>query len=79
MGEERCCERIATLTSVGDLAIVLQSQRKYEAAEKMKCQALDGYEKALGEEHPNTLMGVCSLGAVLWGQGKYVSAGIERI
>ena len=38
-----------TLTSVSNLALVLSSQGKYEAAEEMNRRALEGYEKALGK------------------------------
>ena len=38
----------ATLASLGLLALVLQAQGKYEAAEEMDRRALDGREKALG-------------------------------
>jgi Tetratricopeptide repeat len=38
-----------TLTSVSNLARVLESQGKYEAAEEMNRRALDGSEKALGK------------------------------
>src|SRR4051794_37153198 len=51
----------STLTSVSNLALVLRSQGKYEAAEAMNRRALEGREKALGKEHPSTLTSVSNL------------------
>ncbi|KAF2786064.1 hypothetical protein K505DRAFT_368547 [Melanomma pulvis-pyrius CBS 109.77] len=44
------------------LGLVLQYRGKYEAAEEMNRQALEGREKALGKEHPDTLTSVYCLG-----------------
>jgi tetratricopeptide (TPR) repeat protein len=44
-----------TLTSVGNLGLVLERQGKYEAAEAIHRRALEGREKVLGPEHPDTL------------------------
>jgi hypothetical protein len=40
----------------------------------MHQQALQGYEKVLGPEHPDTLTSVSQLGSVLEQQGKYEEA-----
>jgi tetratricopeptide (TPR) repeat protein len=37
-------------------------------------RALQGYEKVLGPEHPNTLASISQLGLVLARQGKYEEA-----
>jgi Tfp pilus assembly protein PilF len=42
----------STLTSVSNLALVLQDQGKHEAAEEMHRRALVGDVKVLGVEHP---------------------------
>ena len=47
-----------TLNSLGLLGSVLRSQGKYEAAEEMNRRALEGREKVLGVEHPDTLTSV---------------------
>ncbi len=44
---------------------------EYKEAEAMHRRALDGSEKALGPEHPDTLTSVNNLGLVLDSQGKY--------
>jgi tetratricopeptide (TPR) repeat protein len=44
-----------TLTSMGNLAVVLNRQGKYEEAEAMNRQTLARSEKVLGPEHPDTL------------------------
>jgi len=54
--------------------MVLESQGKYEEAEAMYRRALEGREKVLGPEQPNTLTSVGSLGSVLERQGKYEEA-----
>lgn len=58
-------EHLNTLTSVINLPLILQDQRKYEATEEMTRRALEGCKKALGNEHPDTLTSVNNLAAVL--------------
>ena len=53
---------------------MLERQGKYEEAEAMHRQALRGYEKVLGPEHPDTLTSVNNVGLVLERQGKYKEA-----
>jgi len=59
---------------VSNLASVLQQQGKYEAAEEMNRRALEGREKALGKQHPDTLSSVSILAGVLQYRGKYEAA-----
>ncbi|OQN95386.1 hypothetical protein B0A48_18634 [Cryoendolithus antarcticus] len=47
---------------------------KYESAETMNRRALEGCEKVLGKEHPDTLASVSNLALVLQYQGKYEAA-----
>ncbi|KAH6972637.1 TPR domain protein [Ilyonectria destructans] len=63
-----------TLTSISNLAGVLQYQGKYEEAEQMNRRALDASEKVLGREHPDTLTSISNLASVLRYQGKYEEA-----
>ena len=51
-------EHLYTLTSVSQLRSVLSRQGKYDEAEAMHRRALEGYEKALGLKHPDTLTSV---------------------
>jgi tetratricopeptide (TPR) repeat protein len=67
-------EHPSTLSSVSNLAGVLESQGKYEAAEEMNRRALDGREKALGKEHPDTLASVYCLAYLLYKQQEYNTA-----
>lgn len=67
-------EHPETLRSVENLAGVLPSQGKYEAAEMMNRRALEGIEKALGKEHSSTLASMNNLAGVLLHQGKYEAA-----
>jgi tetratricopeptide (TPR) repeat protein len=46
----------------------------YDTAEEMNRRALEGYETALGKEHPDTLTSVDTLAMVLRDQGKYEQA-----
>jgi tetratricopeptide (TPR) repeat protein len=57
-----------------NLAEVLWSQSKYEAAEEMHLRALEITEKVLGPEHPDTLPNMHNLAVVLRSQGKYEAA-----
>ena len=63
-------EHPETLTSVGDLALVLQYQGKYKEAEAINRRALDGREKVLGKEHLDTLTSASNLALILQYQGK---------
>jgi tetratricopeptide (TPR) repeat protein len=63
-----------TLTSINNLALVLQAQGKYEEAEKLNRRALEGREKELGVHHLNTLTSINNLASVLQDQGKYEEA-----
>jgi tetratricopeptide (TPR) repeat protein len=53
---------------------VLQLQGKYEAAEEMSRRALEGSEKALGKEHPDTLTSVYCFAYMLHKQKRYKPA-----
>ncbi len=46
----------------------------YDTAEEMNRRALEGREKALGKEHPDTLASISLLATVLRRQGKYEQA-----
>jgi tetratricopeptide (TPR) repeat protein len=63
-----------TLQSITVLALVLQSQGKYDEAEQLNRRALEGREKELGIHHPDTLASVSNLASVLQSQGKYDEA-----
>ena len=67
-------EHPQTLTSMNNLAEVLSSQGKYEAAEAMHRRTLELSEKVLGLEHPHTLTSMNNLAEVLRSQGKYEAA-----
>jgi tetratricopeptide (TPR) repeat protein len=67
-------EHLDTLTSMSNLALVLDRQGKYEEAEKMNRRTLELYERVLGKEHPDTLMGMSNLAMALDGRGKYSEA-----
>jgi tetratricopeptide (TPR) repeat protein len=63
-----------TLTSVSNLALVLQDQGKYDEAEKMYRRALEGREKQLGGKHPDTLHSIHSLAFLLHQLKRYKMA-----
>ena len=63
-----------TLTSMNNLALVLNRQGKYEEAEEIHRQTLALRETVLGKEHPNTLGSMNNLALVLNRQGKYEEA-----
>jgi Flp pilus assembly protein TadD len=56
------------------LGQALAKQGKYKVAEGMQRQALEGREKVLGIEHPDTLTNLNELGIVLNDQGRYEEA-----
>ena len=59
---------------MNNLAGVLESQGKYEEAEKMHRQTLALRESVLGKEHPSTLASMNNLGFTWKGQGRDVEA-----
>ncbi|KFZ18653.1 hypothetical protein V501_01091 [Pseudogymnoascus sp. VKM F-4519 (FW-2642)] len=63
-----------TLTSVSNLAVVLERRGRYEEAESMNRRALEGKERELGVNHLDTLTSVSNLALVLESQGKYEEA-----
>jgi tetratricopeptide (TPR) repeat protein len=62
------------LDASSEFAAFCKSQGRYEAAERMAQRALEGYEKALRVEHPDTLTSTDNLASVLRYQGKYEAA-----
>jgi hypothetical protein len=62
-------EHSDTLTSVGNLGLVLERQGKYEEAEAMHRRALEVVEKVLGRDHPSTLISIGNLALTLGSKG----------
>ncbi|KAI9684109.1 MAG: hypothetical protein M1829_003379 [Trizodia sp. TS-e1964] len=63
-----------TLTSMSNLAGVINHQGKYEEAEAMNRHVTELSEKVLRPEHPDTLTSMSNLASVLDSQGKYEEA-----
>ena len=63
-----------TETSVGNLALVLRFQKRYEESEKHYRRALVLREKSLGAAHPSTALMTLNLADVLQAQKKYAQA-----
>ena len=63
-----------TLRSMNNLALMLESQGKYEEAERINRQALALWETVLGKDYPDTLTSMNNLALVLKRQGKYDEA-----
>jgi tetratricopeptide (TPR) repeat protein len=63
-----------TLTSVSNLASVLERLGRYEEAESMNRQALEERKKELRANHPDTLTSVNNLALVLERLGRYEEA-----
>ncbi|KAK4113213.1 hypothetical protein N656DRAFT_789251 [Canariomyces notabilis] len=61
-------EHPSTLTSMNNLASVLNSQGKYKEAERIHRQALG--LRVLGDEHPNTLTSIGNLASMYRNQGR---------
>jgi tetratricopeptide (TPR) repeat protein len=76
------CEKVLrkghpdTLMSMNNLAAVLSSQGKYEAAEAMQRQTLAMREEVLGKEHPSTLTSVYCLADLLANQRRFQEAAV---
>jgi tetratricopeptide (TPR) repeat protein len=63
-----------TLTSMSNLALVLDDQGRYEEAEAINRQTLAQSTRVLGPEHLDTLMSMNNLAQVLDSQGRYEEA-----
>ena len=63
-----------TLTSVNNLAVLLQAKGDYAAAEPLYRRALAGREKALGPDHPDTLRSVDNLAELYFDDERYADA-----
>jgi tetratricopeptide (TPR) repeat protein len=75
---QRCSDtpdyQIISLTLMNGLAVALEVQGKLDEAAIVHSQSLEGSEKLLGPDHPNTLTSVNNLAIVLSSQGKYAAA-----
>ncbi|KAJ5717847.1 Tetratricopeptide-like helical [Penicillium malachiteum] len=79
-------EHLNTLTCLNSLGFLFMKQKKYNEAkaiylrhkyreaEAMYRRALEGFEKALGPHHPNTLKSLGGLSSVFREQGRYKEA-----
>ena len=63
-----------TETSIGNLALSLRFQKRYEEAEKHYRRALTLREKSFGAAHPATALMMLNLADVLQAQKKYAEA-----
>ena len=63
-----------TLSSVNNLAFLLETKGDYGAAEPLYRRALEARERVLGAEHPNTLTSVNNLAGLLDSKGDYGAA-----
>ncbi|KAI4087588.1 MAG: hypothetical protein L6R37_008300, partial [Teloschistes peruensis] len=72
--EQFLSDDTSTLDNVNDLGNRWAVQGKHVETEQINGRVLDGYEKMLGEEHPQTLRSVGNLASVLANQGKYEEA-----
>jgi tetratricopeptide (TPR) repeat protein len=57
-----------------NLAEALRALGDFAGARRLHEQALEGYRRVLGDEHPVTLTSLNNLAATLWGQGDLVGA-----
>jgi tetratricopeptide (TPR) repeat protein len=63
-----------TVASVNNLAVLLNSQGDYAAAEPLSRRALEARERVLGPEHPDILNSVNNLAYLLYRKGDYTAA-----
>jgi tetratricopeptide (TPR) repeat protein len=63
-----------TLTSVNNLAILLQRKGDYAGAEALQRRALEAQERTLGKEHPDTLRSMHNLAILLNSKGDPTAA-----
>ncbi len=63
-----------TLESKNDLAVLYKEQARYDKAESLLLESLEGRRKVLGEEHPDTLVSLNNLIELYeaWGKAEKV-------
>jgi len=76
LNQEDRLEKRNLLDAASEFASFFNSQGRYEAAEEMIRRALEGREKALGVEHPDTLTSVYCLAYLLHAQRQYDAASL---
>ena len=59
-----------TLTSMNNLALLLQAQGKLDEAKPLYVETLEARGATLGPKHPSTLTSMSNLAALLLAQGK---------
>jgi tetratricopeptide (TPR) repeat protein len=64
-------ERLSLLDNYGRC---LLSDGRYTEAEQPFVQAVEIRKKVLGQEHPNTLIGIANLASTFWNQGRWKEA-----
>jgi len=72
-GDERGMNRELSQANVR-IARYMEYRGRYDEAVALLRRALSGYEKDLGEDHPDTLLSMDRLGCVYWRQGRYDDA-----
>ena len=59
-----------TLTSIGNLGMLLMAKGDLAAAEPLLRKALEGRRETLGDQHPKTLAAIKRLGVLAAGNGR---------
>merc|ERR1712054_715116 len=67
----------STLTSINNLAGLLEERGRLDEAEPLYQEALAGRREKLGDKHPDTLLSINNLAALLKAQGRLDEA--ERL
>jgi serine/threonine protein kinase/Tfp pilus assembly protein PilF len=67
-------EHPETLTSVGNMGVLLRDQGRLAEAEPYHREALEKSRRTLGEEHPDTLVFINNMGGLLRSQGRLAEA-----
>ena len=64
----------ATLMTMNDLAVYLREQGRLSEADPLFCEALDGHEETLGDDHEDTQWSFVALGNLRRAQGSLIRA-----
>ncbi len=63
-----------TLTSMANLALTYQNQRRWKKAEELEVQVMETRKRVLGLEHPSTLTSIANLASTYRNQGRWKEA-----
>jgi lipopolysaccharide biosynthesis regulator YciM len=64
-------DHVETLEAISSLASTYRSRGKYDQAEELELEVVEGRKRVFGNDHPETLEAISSLASTYRSRGKY--------